>query len=70
MGGVRVAISLVPTWARTVAAVLLALVMMAGAAPRALADGDPGSDVLVYQSLFAESDAGLWWPSSPSSGRC
>ena len=45
------------TWAA--GAVLLALVLLAGAAPRALADGDPGSDVLVYQSLFAESDAGL-----------
>ena len=40
-------------------AALLALMLSAGAAPRALADGDPGSDVLVYQSLFAESDAGL-----------
>ena len=41
------------------AAALLALVLLGGAATRALADGDPGSDVLVYQSLFAESDAGL-----------
>ena len=28
-------------------------------APSALADGDPGSDVLVYQSLFLASDAGV-----------
>ena len=38
-----------------VAAALLA----AAAAPAARADGDPGSDVLVYQDLFAGSDAGL-----------
>ncbi len=31
----------------------------AGVTPAARADGDPGSDVLVYQDLFAGSDAGL-----------
>ncbi len=42
------------------AAVLLtAVVAVAAVAPAARADGDPGSDVLVYQDLFAGSDAGL-----------
>ena len=42
------------------ALVLVAVAMIAGAvAPSARADGDPGSDVLVYQDLFAGSDAGL-----------
>ncbi len=41
-------------------AVVLAVALAAGVvAPRAFADGDPGSDVLVYQDLFAGSDAGL-----------
>ena len=40
--------------------VLLVAVMVSGlAAPTARGDGDPGSDVLVYQDLFAGSDAGL-----------
>ena len=40
--------------------VLVAAVLVAAAvAPSARADGDPGSDVLVYQDLFAGSDAGL-----------
>ncbi len=39
---------------------LLAVVIAAGAAASvARADGDPGSDVLVYQDLFAGSSAGL-----------
>ena len=38
-----------------VAAALIAAVVV----PSARADGDPGSDVLVYQDLFAGSDAGL-----------
>lgn len=39
---------------------LLAIVIAAGAAASvAQADGDPGSDVLVYQDLFAGSTAGL-----------
>jgi cytochrome oxidase Cu insertion factor (SCO1/SenC/PrrC family)/thiol-disulfide isomerase/thioredoxin len=37
----------------TIGAGLLAL------APSALADGDPGSDVLVYQPLFLEADSGI-----------
>jgi cytochrome oxidase Cu insertion factor (SCO1/SenC/PrrC family)/thiol-disulfide isomerase/thioredoxin len=40
--------------------VLAAALIAAGVAPpSARADGDPGSDVLVYQDLFAGSDAGL-----------
>jgi cytochrome oxidase Cu insertion factor (SCO1/SenC/PrrC family)/thiol-disulfide isomerase/thioredoxin len=41
------------------AALLVAVGGVGAAAPRALADGDPGSDVLVYQSLFALPDAGI-----------
>jgi cytochrome oxidase Cu insertion factor (SCO1/SenC/PrrC family)/thiol-disulfide isomerase/thioredoxin len=39
----------------------LLLVLVAGAlhTASALADGDPGSDVLVYQQLFLASDAGI-----------
>ena len=45
-------------WAAAVA--LLSVALIAGAvSPVARADGDPGSDVLVYQDLFAGSDAGL-----------
>jgi cytochrome oxidase Cu insertion factor (SCO1/SenC/PrrC family)/thiol-disulfide isomerase/thioredoxin len=42
-----------------VAAVLLVLFATAAGASVAWADGDPGSDVLVYQNLFAGSTAGL-----------
>jgi cytochrome oxidase Cu insertion factor (SCO1/SenC/PrrC family)/thiol-disulfide isomerase/thioredoxin len=42
----------------TVAVLAMALSACVAAAP-AWADGDPGSDVLVYQDLFAGSDAGL-----------
>ncbi|MGO9885198.1 MAG: hypothetical protein ACLPV4_19545, partial [Solirubrobacteraceae bacterium] len=46
--------------ARSTIAALLALCLAATALPAAArADGDPGSDVLVYQDLFAGSDAGL-----------
>ena len=38
---------------------LLALIAGAALAPSAHADGDPGSDVLAYQSLFLPADAGL-----------
>jgi cytochrome oxidase Cu insertion factor (SCO1/SenC/PrrC family)/thiol-disulfide isomerase/thioredoxin len=45
---------------RSTIAALLALCLVATALPAAArADGDPGSDVLVYQDLFAGSDAGL-----------
>ena len=40
-------------------AVILASATAALAPTRALADGDPGSDVLVYQSLFVTSTAGV-----------
>jgi cytochrome oxidase Cu insertion factor (SCO1/SenC/PrrC family)/thiol-disulfide isomerase/thioredoxin len=39
--------------------VVAAALVAAAVAPSARADGDPGSDVLVYQGLFAGSDAGL-----------
>ncbi len=39
--------------------VALLLLALGAGAPPALADGDPGSDVLVYQSLFLASDAGV-----------
>jgi cytochrome c biogenesis protein CcmG/thiol:disulfide interchange protein DsbE len=42
-----------------VALATLVLVPFAGLASLARADGDPGSDVLVYQPLFVGSDAGL-----------
>ena len=38
---------------------VLVLLLVGGIASSARADGDPGSDVLVYQNLFAGSDAGL-----------
>ncbi|HEX4011823.1 MAG TPA: redoxin domain-containing protein [Solirubrobacteraceae bacterium] len=42
------------------AVVLLALIVALSATPRvALGDGDPGSDVLVNQSLFVAGDAGV-----------
>ncbi|HWE08438.1 MAG TPA: redoxin domain-containing protein [Solirubrobacteraceae bacterium] len=45
---------------RATAVVLLAAVLGMGAmAGTALGDGDPGSDVLVYQDLFVAADAGM-----------
>jgi cytochrome oxidase Cu insertion factor (SCO1/SenC/PrrC family)/thiol-disulfide isomerase/thioredoxin len=44
---------------RQLIAVLVALLVAAGVPTTALGDGDPGSDVLVYQSLFVASEAGL-----------
>jgi cytochrome oxidase Cu insertion factor (SCO1/SenC/PrrC family) len=44
---------------RAVAAVLLALVALVALATTARADGDPGSDVLVYQNLFIAADANV-----------
>jgi cytochrome oxidase Cu insertion factor (SCO1/SenC/PrrC family)/thiol-disulfide isomerase/thioredoxin len=37
---------------------VLAVLLSASLAPTAHADGDPGSDVLVYQSVFLPADAG------------
>ena len=45
-------------WAAVMAFLSVALIA-AALTPVARADGDPGSDVLVYQDLFAGSDAGL-----------
>jgi cytochrome c biogenesis protein CcmG/thiol:disulfide interchange protein DsbE len=42
-----------------VTALLVGLVAVAWMPAAALADGDPGSDVLVYQPLFVASDAGV-----------
>jgi cytochrome c biogenesis protein CcmG/thiol:disulfide interchange protein DsbE len=44
---------------RALALALLLCLVACASAPSALADGDPGSDVLVYQSLFLASDAGV-----------
>ena len=45
---------------RAATAALVAICVVAVSVPAvARADGDPGSDVLVYQNLFAGSDAGL-----------
>jgi cytochrome oxidase Cu insertion factor (SCO1/SenC/PrrC family)/thiol-disulfide isomerase/thioredoxin len=40
-------------------ALLVAALGMGAMAPTALGDGDPGSDVLVYQDLFVAGDAGM-----------
>ncbi len=42
------------------ATLLVVGILAVGALPQvARADGDPGSDVLVYQDLFAGADAGM-----------
>jgi cytochrome oxidase Cu insertion factor (SCO1/SenC/PrrC family)/thiol-disulfide isomerase/thioredoxin len=46
-------------WAIVLGLLATLAVALAGAAPPALADGDPGSDVLVYQSLFVAGDSGV-----------
>ncbi|HEY1520817.1 MAG TPA: redoxin domain-containing protein [Solirubrobacteraceae bacterium] len=43
----------------TVSVLVVVALIAAVVTPAARADGDPGSDVLVYQDLFAGSDAGL-----------
>lgn len=50
--------------ARTAGILLILAVLLSGAVrtQTALADGDPGSDVLVYQSLFVTSTAGVSVP--------
>ena len=53
-------LTLIARLASTAAAALVVACAVALARPAvARADGDPGSDVLVYQDLFAGSDAGL-----------
>ena len=51
-----------------IAAFLSVLLIGAVAAPLAQADGDPGSDVLVYQDLFVGSTAGLSIPQQAQLG--
>jgi len=48
-----------PSLRSATAVLLAAAVGLAAVAPAAHADGDPGSDVLVFQDLFTGSDAGL-----------
>jgi cytochrome oxidase Cu insertion factor (SCO1/SenC/PrrC family)/thiol-disulfide isomerase/thioredoxin len=43
----------------TAVALLVAVLGMGAMAAPALGDGDPGSDVLVYQNLFVAGDAGM-----------
>jgi cytochrome oxidase Cu insertion factor (SCO1/SenC/PrrC family)/thiol-disulfide isomerase/thioredoxin len=45
--------------ARRLALVCLTVLAAGGPVSAAFADGDPGSDVLVYQHLFVEADAGV-----------
>ena len=47
---------------RVLTVVLVALLGAGMTAPTARADGDPGSDVLVYQPLFLAADAGVSVP--------
>jgi cytochrome oxidase Cu insertion factor (SCO1/SenC/PrrC family) len=47
---------------RAFLALLLALVALGALATTARADGDPGSDVLVYQNLFVAADANVSVP--------
>ena len=43
-------------------AALLVVLLVGVPAERARADGDPGSDVLVYQNLFVAADASISVP--------
>src|ERR1700689_5301736 len=45
-----------------IALVLLAVWALGALSPAARADGDPGSDVLVYQNLFVAADANISIP--------
>ena len=47
---------------RALLAVVLAIVALGVVAPAARADGDPGSDVLVYQNLFVAADSNISVP--------
>jgi cytochrome oxidase Cu insertion factor (SCO1/SenC/PrrC family) len=47
---------------RALLAAALAVCALGALAPAARADGDPGSDVLVYQSLFVAADANISIP--------
>ncbi|HEY3877606.1 MAG TPA: hypothetical protein VGM12_03305, partial [Trebonia sp.] len=50
------------TLRRALLAAVLAVVALALLTPAARADGDPGSDVLVYQNLFVAADADISVP--------
>jgi cytochrome oxidase Cu insertion factor (SCO1/SenC/PrrC family) len=50
------------TLRRALLAAVLAVVALALLTPAARADGDPGSDVLVYQNLFVAADADIAVP--------
>jgi len=47
---------------RVLLAALLAVLALGALSPAARADGDPGSDVLVYQNLFVAADANMSIP--------
>src|ERR1700722_7231294 len=47
---------------RALLTVVLAVVALAVLSPAARADGDPGSDVLVYQNLFVAADSNISVP--------
>src|SRR5258708_30193823 len=47
---------------RALLAVVLAIVALGVVTPVARADGDPGSDVLVYQNLFVAADSNISIP--------
>src|SRR5246127_75265 len=47
------------SWLRLVLVLLLGVIAIGPMTGVALADGDPGSDVLVYQDLVVAADAGL-----------
>jgi cytochrome oxidase Cu insertion factor (SCO1/SenC/PrrC family) len=53
---------------RVLLALALALVALGLLTPAARADGDPGSDVLVYQNLFIAADAGVSVPQQEAIG--
>jgi cytochrome oxidase Cu insertion factor (SCO1/SenC/PrrC family) len=53
---------------RVLLALALALVGLGLLIPAARADGDPGSDVLVYQNLFIAADAGVSVPQQEALG--
>jgi cytochrome oxidase Cu insertion factor (SCO1/SenC/PrrC family) len=52
----------VTTLRRVFLAAMLAVVAVGALSPAARADGDPGSDVLVYQNLFVAADANMSIP--------
>jgi cytochrome oxidase Cu insertion factor (SCO1/SenC/PrrC family) len=57
------------TLRRALLAFLLALIALGMLAPAARADGDPGSDVLVYQNLFVAADANVSIPQQVELGK-